>query len=322
MTLQAKQNVANVDQQLLRAQHLYQQSLQVALSNEEVIALRLEITDVANDLLHYSEHRADAYNLLGRTALDEGFIDKAKLYLKKSIELSPNSADYQYSFGHLLLQEGEIHQAIRYFEQAEQHAPGQTRAQSSMAYCYLYLGKPEQAFLIYNQLIKTQPNDDHIKSKLFECCHLIKADFYNPTLANELLGYFSLSGVDYQQLHNLTSSMLLQYFRKHNNLHLDQLTDCHLFVASLEKLLFCNREMEIIIRMVRKQLLIECLQNPDNFKRWHPLITAIAQQGLNNEFIWFIDPEESACLSKLNDSIDQACQSDFDCNFVASILAI
>ena len=323
MTLQAEQLICkNQQQQLQKAQQLYQRSLQVAISNEEVTIIRQQIQQLANELCQSAELQADAYNLLGRTALDEGFFDKAKLYLKKCIEIAPNCADYQYSFGHLLLQQGEVNAAINYFQQAESQAPGQTRALSSMAYCHLSLSQPEKAFAIYRQLIKNQPNDNHIKNKLLESCHLIQADHYNPELAQEINSFFSLQEVDYQLLHSLSSSMLLHYFKQNNTLHLDELNNFKLLISALQKVLFCHRELEVITGIIRKQLLQHCLHDATNFSRWTSLILALAEQSINNEYIWFIDPQEQQALDNLSALIEHEIQQQAKCQDIASILAL
>ena len=319
-------NAQNLDIVLNKLHLMYQQTLSLSLSSEQVGDLRRKIVKMAHELEDEQLYRAQCFNLIGRVALDEGFIDKAQLYIEKSLAIDPNNAGTLYSYGHIFLTKNQLKTAIEYFSKAHEISPNTTRAQSSLAYCYLALNLPEKAFLNYRELSQHFPKDSHIKSKLFESCSKIKADLFTTRLYNDLNNFFEFTGVDYQKLHNLTSSLLIHQYHLDSQtpptVDINNLVENKLLLNALTHLLFADALIEKFIISLRKQILFKCVESQKNYTKWLPLITAIAQQAINNEQILYIDAQEDMMLKHIQAVIESDLQLDWSCKSISSALML
>ncbi|BCE01387.1 methyltransferase domain-containing protein [Marinicellulosiphila megalodicopiae] len=320
------QNNAHNEALVNKLQQMYKQSLSLSLSSEHVSELRKRIVKLAMDLGQTNQYKAVSYNLIGRVALDDGFIDKAQMYIEKSIVLEPKNAGFLYSYGHIFLQKAQLKTAIEYFQKAHSIAPDSTRAQSSLAYCYLALNLPEQAFLNYRELVQNHPKDSHIKSKLFEASSKIQADRFTLRLYNDLNAFFEFTGVDFQKLHSLTSSLLIHQYELDQEyppcIDINDLVDNKVLLNGLTHLLFTNKYIEKFILSLRKQILFKCLESQKNYTKWMPLITAISQQAINDEQILYIDAQEDIMLNHIQAVIESDLQQQWSCKSISSALLL
>ncbi|MCJ8313921.1 MAG: methyltransferase domain-containing protein [Saccharospirillaceae bacterium] len=311
---------------LTKLNTMYQQSLSLSLSSEQVSDLRKKIIKLANELKQVPELQAQSYNIIGRIALDDGFIDKAQLYIEKALKIEPNNPGNLFSYGHIYLYKNQLKTAIEYFSKAHDIDPFATKAQSSLAYCYLALNYPEKAFLNYKELVKHSPKDNHIKSKLFESCSKIKADRFTHKLYKELNYFYEFNGVDFQNLHNLTTSLLILQYNLNNDqpptLDINDLVDNKLLINGFTHLLFANPLIEKFTISLRKQILFKCLESQKNYTKWLPLIIAIAQQAINNEQILYIDAQEEIMLNHIQTVIEFDLLNDWNCRSISSALML
>lgn len=88
-----------------------------------------------------------------------GDTTQAKLYIKKSLDLSPKLSKSLTLFGAINLLEGNIEQAKKSFRLAIEQAPNDTMSLSNLGLCYLLLQDYKQAFEYFDRAYKLSPQN-------------------------------------------------------------------------------------------------------------------------------------------------------------------
>jgi 2-polyprenyl-3-methyl-5-hydroxy-6-metoxy-1,4-benzoquinol methylase len=265
----------------------------------------------------------DALNLLSRIELENQNYSLSQTYLNQALIIEPDHSGLLFSQGHIYLANEQYQKAIDSFSLAESLDPGKTRALSSIAFCLLSAGNYPEAFQYYRKLIPLNQDDLHIKSKLFECCDNIKADYYDEILESDLLTYFDLNDVDYNQLARLSGSLICHKYTKVQNNALAHAMNDNLLIETLNKTYFRDQDTEKLITSLRHQLLLEALSNSNLSNDQLRLILAFSQHSFNNGYILPISSSEDDLLQALNQLFESANQSEnFTPNDIAGALII
>lgn len=282
----------------------YQATSSPRLSSQQVEVLRTEAKAAAQHCLLIDPRCMDAMNVLARITLDQQQFKVADKWVKRALALDKNYATSWYSLGQIKLAQDDLQAAEKAFSKCIKLDSSIFRAHSSYAYTKLLQGELVVAFQYYRRLAKANPNDDHVRSKLFECLKQLKADFDNPSLMADIIGYLDWQDVNYNDLAAITASLLKHHYRINCDdsvVDIATLAKDSLLLKAMEKMIFHDAEWETFITQIRQYLLLNELQTPciDNI----PLLCVISQQSHNNEYVLAEAPQEREVIQLLEQSI-------------------
>jgi tetratricopeptide (TPR) repeat protein len=95
----------------------------------------------------------------GNTLKEDGRIEEAIDYCRKSLRVNPDYAGAHNNLGNALLSQDKVEEAIDHFQQAVQLSPDLTEAHYNLGVAFAALGKIEQAIDHYQQALKLNPDD-------------------------------------------------------------------------------------------------------------------------------------------------------------------
>lgn len=285
---------------------------EVGADQNRIQKLRTRARSLANRALARQPDNADALNLLGRIALDEGDLNRAERILDQALTIAPEALGLNYSRGHVHLARQEYSEAEKLFAYVEQSAPGATRAKASLAFTRTKQGAYVEAFADYRDLIKLDPTDPHVKSKLFECLTHIKADYYAPELENELLTYLGFDDVDHNDLSNFAASLLIhKYDLINGNSPLDpqQLSNDKFLNLALRRCQFRSPVVEEFLTACRQCILQESIDQQRIDARFMEFLVSISLQCINNEFVFAVSLTEEKVINELTTMVKDTVKS-------------
>lgn len=278
-----------------RSAEAYSQSALAGISQAQVELFRERCLHFCRRVLHIAPRHSEALALLSRMALDVNDLDTAKRHIKAALASAPNSALCWYSYGHIFLADQSLEMAKHSFSKAAKLEPTHFRAKASYAHVLLRQGNIAGAYSIYKKLIQISPKDPHVKANLFDCLKQLEADKDSHLLDQELRSYLQLEDINPADLNRLISSLLIHRYNLNNeNSEVDiaALACDGLYTDALEKLIFCNLDVEKLNLVVREFL----LNTPNTHTQELRLRASLACQAFNNEYVWSITAQEAAQL--------------------------
>ncbi len=304
-----------INQLLRKAAGHYDTSCDVDVSNDNSASKRAKAKALGKKILHLDSSNSAALNLLGRIALDENQLTEAGRLINQACSLNPRSAGHQYSRGHVHLAKGQFTKAEQAFQLAIRLDKHATRAPSSLAYTHVMQGKIVEAFAEYRKLVKYDPEDQHIRSKLFECIANIQADYYSKELEIDVLFYLSFEDVNYNELAQITASLLIHKYglgqaAQEQTVDILALANDSLFNQAMRKLYFTNASIEQLIIALRRSLLIESLLNSKISTQLLELTVNISLYSVNNEYVYPIDKQEREMIEALKELVQASTQQE------------
>lgn len=290
----------------------YEKSINARTLNEQTVTHRGAAKDYANRLLKDKAREVTALNLLARIALDEGFYNASAQYLKDALTLNSEDAGCWYSMGHLGLATKDYDSALECFSRSLAIAPNQTRAETSLAYTLARKGQVVEAFQAYRKLFRTNPLDNHVQAKLFEILKNIQADYYQPDLEIDVIRWLKVKNMDLQALAPLVMSLLIHKYSLNDAnavIDLQDLAKDQMLNLALGKLYFINDEIEKFITLLRKHVLLNCIDG--SYKDQHLLKLAgrLALHSEHNEQVYQYDADEKTLVNKLASLLTEVLQS-------------
>ncbi|WP_320822515.1 methyltransferase domain-containing protein [Reinekea sp.] len=295
-----------------RALFHYEKSLDAKTRSEQTVAHRGSAKDFANRLLANGETAVTALNLLARIALDEGFYGMADHYLNDALKRNSEDAGCWYSMGHLRLATKDYGSALECFSQSLTLAPNETRAATSLAYTLARQGRVVEAFQAYRNLFRVHPHDQHIQAKLFEILKNIRADFYQPDLETDVICWLKVTNVDLQALAPLVMSLLKHKYSLQDAdavVDLQELAKDRLLNLALGKLYFTDNGIEKFITLLRKQVLLNCIDSSYQDHSLLKLAGRLALHAEHNEQLYQYDKDELDLVDALRGLLSEALQS-------------
>lgn len=310
----AQLNLVNATLAPQEHQHLYE--LANKLYSDGVIRNDPRLLDEAYHLaLLAHEGRPQhipSLNLLARITLQQQQLPQARAWIEQGLRTKPDSVSLLFSAGHIALAQGDLDSADDYFTQSTRISRVATKAANSLAHVKLLKGDYIEAFQQYRELAKTQANDPQVRSKLFEACSHIVADFYSDELAQDTLRYLQFDEADHSQLRGLVTSLLshqLQLTEQGCPLELENIASNTLLLKSLTRFYFCDPLFERLLMTLRQSLLLTSSRNLAIAKEHLGLVHALAYQCLLNESVWYINEQEHALVEQLSELIERMLQS-------------
>ena len=290
----------------------YDKSCQSNSKTSEVTNYRDEAKSLALQALAINPGCTDSRNLLSRIALDTGDLGSALQLITEALQLSPDNAGYYYTQGHIFLAQQEYEKAESAFSKAMKISAKGTRADTSFAYTKTKQGQFAEAFQYYRTLVKSEPKNPHIRSKLFECCSQLTADYYSYELEQDLMTYLNFSGVNHNLLSPLISSLINHKYHltQSKNLDLYDIIHDEFLRLSLRKVFFTNTLIEQFISAIRREILVQCLTQSHIPEEFLPLSVAIAINSSINEYVYYIAEDEEYLIKALSDLIQIVTHQD------------
>ncbi len=302
---------ADIQALLATAIKHYQTSSAPRLSTEQVEQLRNNACEVSNQVLQLDPTSIEALNILARVAMDRNDMPQAISWANTAHAIDDKAASTWFTLGHIHLAQRHLIKAEKAFMRCIEIDPSIFRAHTSYAYTKLQQGQTVPAFQHYRKLANIQPNDAHVRAKLFECLRQLKADYDNKDLANNICHYLQWDDVNHNDLASVCASIISHRYQFEDEdavIDIAQLAQDPLLLLSLEKLIFCDANVEKVLTSIRQHLFLSELEQPVAAHR--PLILALAHQSFNNEYVYPLSDEETSALSELTDHLGKANRND------------
>jgi len=200
----------------------------------------------------------------------------------QALELTPDLVDLHQTLGEIYLARGEQQKAIEAFCTAVHYGPGNVRLwQSLLAHCQSSLSGKQLAALGKDLLTAYEQSPNESLADI--ATHLILARPEVSTLLS--------AAADNQQL------LTLMFEGK-----LWPLLDDGLFLRVMESSLLCNWELEQLLTVLRKNLLLSHPTDtcyPADLAGYIPFLCSLAQLCFSNEYVFYVTGEEQTAVRQL-----------------------
>lgn len=103
-----------------------------------------------------------AYFRLGIAAMELGKTEEAKMFTEESLRLSPENSQSLTNMSKFYWDDGDITKALEYAENAVELHPWSEMALGNLASMYTLLGQKEEALVIIDQMLDVYPNHERV----------------------------------------------------------------------------------------------------------------------------------------------------------------
>jgi len=280
---------------------------------------------------------------LGNALQGSGDIAGAAAAYRQAIRLSPDYVEAHTSLGFALVQLGELPDAIACFDAALSFDPENFFALNNLGDALSAQGKIDGAVDAYRRAIAVEPNIAELHTKLGSMLHqqghlqeavehfwaaidagdddptayralgsLLRFSLpsaYDPDLEQRLLGFFSTAGVDQGDVVDFSTALIkLKYAdddrfngRSNHEFVIGTLLEDALVGALLTRTVNGDRDLENLFTGARRWLL---LARDGMGDAPLPAISVLAQQCLNNEYVFAVGADERVRLEELRVTLE------------------
>ncbi|MCG8613243.1 MAG: tetratricopeptide repeat protein [Pseudomonadales bacterium] len=269
--------------------------------------------------------QADALNLLGRIALDEGETSSARDMIEQAIALNPEKTIFWINRGYVSIAQKEHAQAEEYFTKALACDSASVQAFSGIALSYFlrqdYLG----AFLRYRSLLRKNLLNQSGKAALLECCTNLKADHYDTELEQDLLSMFDMDDIDHLDLGNLSFSLLRFKYDLDNddaNLDLEALASDTLLICALSLSDLTDTKVEELITLLRQSILVEVVQTGSLRDELQQLALSIGLIAERTDYLFSSSNDETILIEQIDECIRATVSGNWNTDDLAGALIV
>ncbi|PIE42986.1 MAG: hypothetical protein CSA50_07655 [Gammaproteobacteria bacterium] len=305
---------ATTARQLIDANRWYQMSNNASLDKLHRMQSRDKAAELLDTILARLPFSADALNLKGRLALDEGNLQEARELIEAAIRQHPEKASYWSNRGFVSLLQKEFDQAEAFFDRALAYDNSNVQAFSSIALCHYLKNDYLGAFLRYRSLMKKGVLNQAGQSILAECCAQLTADSYDQELENDLLHLFSLDEFQHVKLGNLASSLIKAKYDLGNEdctLDIDTLAKDQLLLSLLATGCIHNTQVEELITLLRQHIVIEVSQTGALRDDLQKLAIGLGLLGEQTDYLLTATAEETLFIEDLDQCIRNTLQTNW-----------
>ncbi|NOX08533.1 MAG: tetratricopeptide repeat protein [Gammaproteobacteria bacterium] len=288
-------------------------------------------------------HDAKYYKLLADCYRDiDAYIDAESNY-KCLLELTPDNADAYNDLAALYKKTGRYAEAVQGFQRAIELKPDHVVAHTNLGFMYTIScqnelamaslltalkieplfpaalmglgdilsiqGKQQLALDCYQKAIKIEPELVTARKNWMGLVENLQVDEYTDALEEDFLLCMRLDGVEYQSLARPISSLMSLKYGYRDYLKMDRcnmdvevLSQDELLLEFLIKVINTDKATEVFLTLVRKHLLLDTERVALNQSL--PLMAAISQQCINNEYVLDVSVEEAERLKVLRHTIE------------------
>lgn len=275
--------------------------------------------------LKINPDHAEAHCNIGNLLALDGKIDEAIASYQTAIKLNPKLFFAFYGLGNLRIKQELYDNAANCYVRAIQLDKQNALAHYKLGVALTKLGKLHDALTSFQEAIRLKPDlmeaYEKIGSILFHQDDQREVDLsfdHDNWLDVILLRYFSLNDVDHKSIVGVTIDYLMHKYNipRYGDLNDDfvlaigdEIASDKVFLLFLEKTLNTDDRLELLLTKLRRSLLINYrLDNVINSDKLR-VVSALAHQGVNNEYVFFSDEKEDRQVADLRSSIEQLAPS-------------
>ena len=243
-----------------------------------------------------------------------GAVDEAGECCRRVLEILPDHSEAHINLGHVYFHHRLYDKAISQYEMALESNPQSILALNNLAMACQTEYQVQKYIFHYRKAIGTMPDATEARSVFIGLMKKTPITEYDPWLDEELQKYFSTAGMDYTastafaaQLLKLKYSIQIPLDDGRSALLklIDQFATDKLLLLLLENAINTDDVLESLLTRMRHQLLSDHFLETSTNRDRVGLISALAFQGYNNEYVFFVDEEEERLLAILRRSIEQ-----------------
>jgi tetratricopeptide (TPR) repeat protein/SAM-dependent methyltransferase len=239
-------------------------------------------------------------------------VDAMESY-RHAISLSPGYADAHNNLGSMYLQRGELSAAYSCYEKVLQIDPCYVTALNNLARTVQSQAQIARYAELYRQAVARLPDPAEARRDFINISRKFRATSYVPWLEEELRKCLFMKDVEYNPLGPLTAHLLKDKYDIRAPAGLDpgkiegmaeRIASDDLFILYIEKLVNIDADLESLFTSLRRILLSK--SEPIANLSYHEIrvISALAHQCFNNEYIFAVDAEEEARLDHLKRAVE------------------
>lgn len=256
----------------------------------------------------------DACLNLGNLYLERGKQNEALAVFEQALRAAPNSAEAHNNLGTVFLEKGDIEQAIACFQRALDINPQYIPALNNMGNACRSPERFASYLALYGKTVELLPNPEQARIFFIENIRFISPAGYDPWLDRELIRCFSMPDVNYSAIavvaaRHLKHKYLIDSIAADDQSDLrdtiDQIASDDLFLLFLEKTFNIDADLELLLTKVRRALLSKHCRENGVGRQELRVVSALAHQCLNNEYVFALDAEEQRLISDLKNTIEQ-----------------
>lgn len=291
-------------------------------------------------ILAQEPNQPDALHLLGVLAHQRGDCEGAVTLIRQAIAGNPSAPTFHMHLGQALMALGQMEEAVRHYKTALKFEPSLTPARHQLANTLLALGRLEEAGPHYEALLALEPTNVEFLAKLgaikSDCGHMKEACTYFEAALRQLPDNaliqtglfhalariqpeayeahhaalmekgFAFPDIAHQIFARPAAGLLKQKYRidwKATEVDLkckDDLLSDGLLRALLKKTVNADGELELFLTRLRRQFFLAEGMAEAHF----PFLSALAEQGFNNEYVFWVSEEEEAKWAALKADIE------------------
>lgn len=269
-----------------------------------------------------------AYFNMGIIFNAQGKQDAAIEAYRQAVQLSPLYTDAHNNLGTVYLERGDFNEAVFCYVKALEINPLYVIALNNLAKTCQSPEQIDRYFEFYRQAITRLADPTEARRVFIGVAVRMHLSTYEPWLDVELQQCLQASDVDLRPL-ALVTAQLLKYkyaIPEHAILDDEWVWDIiahigadDLFLLFSEKVVNIDPDIEALLTKVRRILLFKAGQINDITEQGLRLVSALAFQCFNNEYIFAVDAEEVQRLADLKQGIEQhvsgnlSPDQDFEC---------
>ena len=129
-------------------------------TNQEVVALKKEEMELAEQLMRDYPGRDDSLVIMGNLCYRHGDAIKALEYWDKALKINPKRADVYRSMAMSSMKKGQFDEVIALYRKALEIKPQLPDVYSNIGHAYMMSGRPKEAIEAIEKEIQISPNSD------------------------------------------------------------------------------------------------------------------------------------------------------------------
>lgn len=289
-----------------------------AIKQQASALMRVNRLDVAGKLLNLigdvRSNDVEIWHKLGTINGMQGNMDQAAQCCHRVLAVQPDHSDALVTLGHVRLQQGRLDEAVDLYANALEANPLSIGALNSLSRACMTQEQFDKYIAAYLNAVIALPDPMAARTAFIKAIERRVPVSYVPWLDTELNACFSMQGINYDPLAQVTANTLkYKYNISADGIDRDDMAigtiqpmaDDRLLISLLEKTINIDAELEDLLTKIRRTLLNK-YHRGDGLEKWeHQLMTTLAYQGFNNEYVFDTDDEEDRQLAELKDSIER-----------------
>jgi tetratricopeptide (TPR) repeat protein/SAM-dependent methyltransferase len=293
-----------------------------AIKQQAFALMRIDCLDAAGKLLKLigdaRSNDVEIWRTLGTINGILGNMDQAAQCCHRVLAVQPDNSDALVTLGHVRMQQGRLDEAVDLYAKALEANPLSIGALNSLSRSCTTQDQFDKYIAAYLNAVTALPDPTAVRTAFIKAIERRIPASYEPWLDTELNACFSMQGINYDPLALVTANTLkYKYNISADGVDRDDaalvtirpMADDRLLISLLEKTINIDPELEGLLTKVRRTLLNKHHRG-DSLEEWeHQLMTILAYQAFNNEYVFDTDDEEDRQLAELKDSIERTAAS-------------